>query len=52
MPQVMASWRTVLQGVRPRAFKIELEDVRIWANETTGFVTCVEVIDTDDSEGR
>jgi len=50
--QVMESWKAILRGVRPGAFKIEIEDVRIWANETAGFVTCVEVIDADDSQGR
>ncbi|PNH08063.1 Eukaryotic translation initiation factor 2A [Tetrabaena socialis] len=50
--QVMESWRTVLRGVRPGAFKVKLEDVRVYAREDAGFVTCVEVIDADDSTGR
>ena len=49
---VMESWKTILAGVRPRAFRIELEDVRIQATDTYGFVTCVEVVDADDSAGR
>jgi hypothetical protein len=50
--QVMESWKKVLKNVRPRAFNIILEDVRIYATETYGYVTCVEVIDADDSKGR
>jgi translation initiation factor 2A len=48
----MESWKKVLKNVRPRAFNIILEDVRIYATETYGYVTCVEVIDADDSKGR
>jgi translation initiation factor 2A len=48
----MESWRKVLKNVRPRAFQIQLEDVRIYATDTFGYVTCVEVIDADDSKGR
>ena len=50
--QVMESWRVILKNVRPNAFKVTLEDVRVYANATSGFVTCVEVIDADDSVGR
>ncbi|KAG2484507.1 hypothetical protein HYH03_016650 [Edaphochlamys debaryana] len=50
--QVMDSWRTILRGVRPGAFRVALEDVRVFAREDMGFVTCVEVIDADDSMGR
>jgi hypothetical protein len=50
--QVMDSWRAILSRVRPRAFKIKLEEVRVYANESSGFVTCVEVVDSDDREGR
>ena len=49
---VMESWRTILAGVRPRAFRIELEDVRVYATDAHGYVTCVEVVDADDSAGR
>jgi translation initiation factor 2A len=50
---VLDSWRALLRGVRPRAFRIDLEDVRVAAAEGgLGFVTCVEVIDADDSVGR
>ncbi|KAJ9531636.1 hypothetical protein QJQ45_021762 [Haematococcus lacustris] len=49
---VMDSWRSILKGVRPRAFNITLEDVRIYADEAHAFVTCVEVINADDSQGR
>jgi translation initiation factor 2A len=49
---VMESWKTLLAGVRPRAFRIELEDVRIHATESYGFVTCVEIVDADESAGR
>ncbi|GLI68139.1 hypothetical protein VaNZ11_012475 [Volvox africanus] len=50
--QVMDSWRAILRNVRPGAFKVKLEDVRVFAREDMGFVTCVEIIDADDSEGR
>lgn len=49
---VMESWRKVLKNVRPRAFKIELEDVRVYASEDSAYVTCVELVDADDSQGR
>jgi hypothetical protein len=49
----MESWGSILRGVRPNAFKISLEDVRVFAlSETTGLVTCVEVVEADDSKGR
>jgi translation initiation factor 2A len=38
--------------VRPRAFRITVEDVRVFASDSSGFVTCTEVVDADDSEGR
>lgn len=47
--QVLESWRFVLRGGR---LKINLEDVRIFATDTTGYVTCVEVVDADDAKGR
>lgn len=51
--QVMESWQSILRGVRPNAFKITLEDVRVFAlSETTGLVTCVEIVEADDSKGR
>lgn len=50
--QVMESWKTILAGVRPRAFRIDLEDVRVHAVDSYGFVTCIEVVDADDSTGR
>ncbi|KXZ56093.1 hypothetical protein GPECTOR_2g975 [Gonium pectorale] len=50
--QVMESWRAILRNVRPGAFKVRLEDVRVHAREDFGFVTCVEIIDADDSTGR
>lgn len=49
---VMESWRSILAGVRPRAFRIDLEDVRIFATDAYGYVTCVEIVDADDSAGR
>ena len=48
----MESWKTILAGVRPRAFRIDLEDVRVHAVDSYGFVTCIEVVDADDSTGR
>ncbi|GFR49368.1 hypothetical protein Agub_g11394 [Astrephomene gubernaculifera] len=50
--QVLASWGAVLRHVRPGAFKLVLEDVRVHARGDMGFVTCVEVVDADDSRGR
>ena len=50
--QVMESWRAILGHVRPRAFKISLEDVRVFASGEAGFVTCMEIIDNDDNDGR
>jgi hypothetical protein len=51
--QVLESWAAILRGVRPNAFKISLEDVRVFAlSKTTGLVTCVEVVEADDSKGR
>ncbi|GLC40838.1 hypothetical protein PLESTB_000017100 [Pleodorina starrii] len=50
--QVMDSWRAIMRNVRPGAFKVKLEDVRVFAREDMGFVTCVEIIDADDSSGR
>lgn len=40
--------------MRPRAFRLSLEDVRVFAPSAEGvaYVTCVEVIDADDSQGR
>lgn len=50
--QVIDSWRSILKGVRPRAFKITVEDVRVFAGDSSGFVTCMEVVEADDSQGR
>eukprot|EP00197_Chlamydomonas_leiostraca_P011393 CAMPEP_0202867756 /NCGR_PEP_ID=MMETSP1391-20130828/9606_1 /ASSEMBLY_ACC=CAM_ASM_000867 /TAXON_ID=1034604 /ORGANISM="Chlamydomonas leiostraca, Strain SAG 11-49" /LENGTH=211 /DNA_ID=CAMNT_0049547819 /DNA_START=20 /DNA_END=655 /DNA_ORIENTATION=+ len=49
---VMDSWKAVLKNIRPRAFRISLEDVRVYASDGQGYVTCVEVMDADDSKGR
>ena len=49
---VMDSWKAILSGVRPRAFKIELEDVRIYATDGFGYVTCTEIVNADDAAGR
>lgn len=50
--QVLESWQSILRHIKPRAFKISLEDVRVHATETFGYVTCVEVMKGDDSTGR
>jgi hypothetical protein len=51
--QVMESWAAILKGVRPNAFKIGLEDVHVFAlSDSQGLVTCLEVMDADDSGGR
>lgn len=50
--QVMESWRAIMRNVRPGAFKVVLDDVRVHVRGDMGFVTCVEVIDADDSNGR
>jgi hypothetical protein len=49
---VLESWRAILRGVRPRAFRISVEDVRVFASDSSGWVTCVEVVEADDSQGR
>lgn len=49
---VMESWRSILRNMRPGTVKIKLEDVRVYATESMGYVTCVEVFDADDSMGR
>eukprot|EP00775_Hariotina_reticulata_P003420 gene3420-3693_t len=42
---VMESWATILKGIRPNAFKISVEDVRVFAlSDTHGLVTCVEIL--------
>lgn len=49
----MESWAAILKQIRTGAFKIVLEEVRVFAlSETQGLVTCVEVTDADDSRGR
>ena len=48
----MESWKAILSGIRPRAFKIDLEDVRIYATDSFAYVTCTEIVDADDSMGR
>ncbi|KAF5835313.1 hypothetical protein DUNSADRAFT_7593 [Dunaliella salina] len=49
---VMDSWRSVLTNIRPRTFMIDLEDVRVCASDNHAFVTCVEIINADESKGR
>lgn len=44
---VIESWGLVLSGTR---MKIKLEDVRVFATDTMGYVTCVEVVDANDSQ--
>lgn len=46
---VMASWKIILSSGR---MNIRLEDVRIYTTDTEGYVTLVEVVDTEDSQGR
>ena len=48
----MESWRLILSSVRPRAFVVEAEDVSVYATEAYGVVTCMEVVDADESVGR
>ena len=52
MLKVLESWRAVLIGVRPGAFKLDVEECRVFARGDHGVVTCMEVIDNDDSIGR
>lgn len=47
--QVMESWRIVLAG---SSLDIMLQDVRVHASESYGMVTCLEVMDGEDSRGR
>lgn len=46
---VLESWKAVLGSGR---MAISLQDVRIFATEAEGFVTCVEVLEAADSRGR
>ena len=46
---VMNSWQIILSSGK---MQITLEDVRIYATESQGFVTLLEVVETDDSRGR
>lgn len=46
---VMTSWKLILSSGR---MNINLEDVRIYATDTEGYVTLVEVVDAEDSQGR
>lgn len=46
---VLKSWQLILSGGR---LSITLEDVRVYATDTTGYVTAVEVVDAEDSKGR
>lgn len=45
---VLESWRMVLRG----DFYIKLENVRVHATEDAGYVTCVEVMNAENSKGR
>lgn len=47
---VLASWKLILGS--SQRMDIELEDVRIYATDTQGIVTVVEVVDTEESRGR
>jgi hypothetical protein len=48
----MDSWAAILKGIRPNAFKIHVEDVRVFAlSDSHGLVTCVEAMDADDARG-
>ena len=49
---VMESWRAILAGVRPRAFRIKVDDVRVSAGDAAAFVPCTELVDADDARGR
>lgn len=49
---VMESWAQIMKGIRPRAFNISIQDVRVYATETHGTVTCTEIMDADESRGR
>lgn len=46
---VLKSWEIILAAA---SFSITLEDVRIYAGETDGWVTCVEVVTSPGSRGR
>jgi hypothetical protein len=45
----MESWEVVLKTV---GFDISVRDVRVYATDTMGFVTCVEIMEGDDRRGR
>lgn len=46
--QVLESWRMVLRG----DFYIKLESLRVHATQDTGYVTCVEVMNAENTKGR
>eukprot|EP00887_Chlorella_sp_A99_P002915 scaffold6.g2915.t1 len=46
---VMEGWKLLLGTGRMR---IKLQDVRVYASDTDGFVTCVEVLEAAESRGR
>lgn len=46
---VLESWKLILGTGR---MSISLEDVRVYAEENFGFVTCVEIVDAGDTKGR
>lgn len=46
---VLKSWKLILSGGR---LDIKLEDVRVYATDTMGYVTAVEVVNAEDSKGR
>lgn len=47
---VMDSWKIILSS--SGKMEIALEDVRIYATDTDGFVTLIEVVDAGDTKGR
>lgn len=46
---VLQSWKLILSTGR---MAITLEDVRIYATDTYGYVTCIEVIEASETQGR
>ena len=49
--QVMAGWRLFISG-HGRPARLRLEDVRIHAYDSSGWVTCTEMLDFAESRGR
>jgi ketosteroid isomerase-like protein len=48
----MAGWQVILKSARPGTVKIEVSDVRTAVSAGQAFVTCLELLDSQDNRGR